>query len=339
MTLEQTSVTNEMLTELHRQKQEAIDALDFESAADLYQEIQNQLARRADEQVAQIRAEARRDLKRAQELHRATLEDLAEDRRRQEARLYSKFQVLFEETQDDHIHQLMDLEKERGLTLLEESEREIPEQLALLERAKREAIDSRFQVAIDLRTQARIVGEAELEARRQAVEDRFAGEKVALLARQRAELDQITQLHEEEINQIREDGAQNDLQETNRFNEQVDLVRQKGEVKIQSVTAPEEVKGTAIEYLGTALTESMHQFNSRPPVTAHLTESEEMRLTTMCPTNAAKNAMPTELPETVIQTAQIKTMKTPATRTGLRPPSKSSTGLISRAYTANIGKR
>jgi hypothetical protein len=57
----------------------------------------------------------------------------------------------------DHIHQLMDLEKERGLKVLAESEREISEQLPLLARAKREVID--------LRTQAPGVGEAELAAR------------------------------------------------------------------------------------------------------------------------------------------------------------------------------
>jgi hypothetical protein len=339
MSLETTSITNEMLTDLHMKKQFAIDALDFESAQILYTEIQTCLGRRADEQIAQIRAEARRDLKRAQDAHRSRLEDLAEERRRTDARLYSKFQVLFEETQDDHIHQLMDLEKERGLTLLEESEREIPEQIALLELAKKEAIDSRFQNAIDLRTQAREVGEAELEARRKHVEEHFARAKEELLERQRVELDQITQLHEEESNQIRDNFEKSHRDESNFFDDAVALIRDRGEVKIQSLTASPKVKAEAIDNLNKALDESMAQFNSRPPVVAHLTQSEEMRLTTLCPTKAAKNEMPTELPETIIQQAQIKTVKTAATRTGLRPPSKSSTGLISRAYTANAGKR
>jgi hypothetical protein len=81
------------------------------------------------------------------------------------------------------------------------------------------------------------------------------------------------------------------------------------------------------------LDDVMGEFHELPPVVAHLTRSEEMRLTTLCPTNAAKNVMPTEIPPSILQRAQASTAKTKTPRAGRRPMTTSSTKLMTRAYT------
>ncbi|OHT06139.1 hypothetical protein TRFO_25922 [Tritrichomonas foetus] len=333
-----TLITNDFLSDLHQKKQNAIDALDFETAEYYYNEIQNQITQRAQAQIEEIDHETMVELSKIQKNHRDVLEDLAEEKRKSDARLYSKFQVLFQETQDDQIHQLMDLEKERGLTLLEESEREIPEQIELLNTAKKEAMLSHFAKAKELRQQARDVGEEELERRRKEVEEHFEELKIQMLQQHKDEMDQISDLHEEESKQLKEK-SDHDLNEAKRkLKEAVDLLKDRATVRCQAVTANELTKKAAIDSLMAKINDSMKEYNLMPTVEPKLTKSEQMRLTTLCPTRAAMNRVEST-PEDIVRRAEAATAKGTTCRTGLRPPSHSSTGLISRAYTATIGKR
>ena len=332
-------ITNDVLSDLHQKKQKAIDALDFETAEYYYHEIQNQISQRAQSQIEEIHHETIRDLQRIQCSHKKILEDLAEEKRKADVRLYTKYQVLFQETQDDHIKQLMDLERDRGITLLEESEREIPEQIELLNQAKKEAFLSRFEKAKQLRQEARDFGEAELERRRKEVEEHYKDLKDQMLVRHKKEMDEITELHEDEIKQlIRKSDSQNKEAKL-KLRENVDLLKDRATVRIQAVTSNDLTKKTGIQTLMEEIDNSMKEYNLQPTVAPKLTKSEQMRLTTLCPTQAAMNSSCTNTEEVVRRAFTAKGNGTRTFRTGLRPTTHSSTRLISRTYTATLGKR
>jgi hypothetical protein len=323
----------DLLSDLHYQKQEAIDALDFEKAHSLYDEIQNQIANQARRSISNIRRFSCRALKKAQSDFRQLLEQLAERKRTLDARLYSQFDVIFEQTRADHINQIIDLEKERGLTLLSESEREVEEQIALLERGKQAAIDSHFDLAIDLRQQARDVGQAELNRRRQSVEDYFAQAKAELLAQQQSELDEIAAMHQTRLDRERKDAQDREAKATDDFRIAVTQIRNETKVQIRALRAEDDLKDDAVTEALAELGDLMAEFDALPPVAPHLTESEEMRVTQLCPTNAVKNAMPTEIPMAILQKARVSPSTTRTPRATIKPFPMSSTRLLTRVYT------
>jgi hypothetical protein len=335
------AVTDDIIADLHLRKKAAIEALDFETAKFLYQEIERVKSDRAERQVDDIHYEAVRDVKKVQNEQRTRLEEFVEYRRQADARLYSKYQVLFEEAQDEHIQQLMDLEKERGFSLLEESEKEIPEQVQMLEDAKQQARSGDFDTAIELRQRARVVGEEELERRRQDVEERFVKAKEEMLGHHQEELDEIGKLHEEEINQLRKEAADRDEEGKRSFALAVSLIKHKARVQMEALGAPEEQKRTAFKNLMTEIDESMKEFGELPEIAPKLTKSERMRLTELCPTHAAMNPLITDVSdqETLQRRERVRSALTGKTRTGLRRPPQTSTALISRAFTATHGKR
>ena len=328
----------DFLCDLHLQKTAAINELRFEDAREINDDIQREIEKRALDLIQQAEAIALREVARSQQHYRDRCEDIAEEKRKLDSRLYSRFQVLFEETQDEHIQQLMDLEKERGLTLLEESERDIPEQIELLERAKQVAMLSRFEEAIELRAQARVVGEQELESRRVQVEEHFAQAKEEMLKQHQEELDQIGVLHQQEIEALMKEHQEVEKLAKVKFAEEIATITNTALVKFEATKASARVKEEASKRLRAEIAEMMKEFGELPPVKVKLTKAEQMRLTTLCPTKSAGVGVIREITEGVIERG-IRTAKAPTARTGLRPPSKSSTGLISRAYSAKIGRR
>jgi hypothetical protein len=327
-------MTNQdILSDLHFEKQRAIDALDFEKAHAIYDEIHAQIASQARRAICDIRHDSCKRLKRTQSDFRQCLETLAEEKRTLDARLYSHFQVLFEQTRADHINQIIDLEKERGLTLLSESEREIEDQIVLLERAKRAAIDSDFDGAIRLRSEAREVGQTELERRRAAVEQYFADAKSELLKQQQDELDEIAAMHEDRLTRERNDNDQKRADALKAFQIAIKHIRCDTEVQIRALRAEDDLKADGVQEALADLDDLMTAFEGLPPVAAQLTRSEDMRVTALCPTNAVKNTMPKDIPPSILQRAQASTAKTRTPQPGTRPMSTSSTRLMTRAYT------
>lgn len=332
------AVTNDLISDLHTMKQKAIEALDFEAAESLHNEILDTIQKRALSQIDQIKHESMLNLERVQKNHTQALLDIAEHKRRMDARLYTKFQVIFEETQEDHIQQLMDLEKERGLTLLDESEKPVEEQILLLEQAKNEAVLTHFDKAKELRQKAREVGESELEARRLRVEADFQERKEQMLEQHKLDLEQITKLHEDEIKNMKEECEERDRKEDLIFRNALDNILHEADVRFEACTTNDETKAKARNDLRLLMDESYEKYASTPLNLPKPTKSEQMRITALCPSNAAMNQVKDEPPEELMKRAETSAAKR-ATRTGLRQPKKASTGLISRAFTATIGRR
>jgi hypothetical protein len=323
----------EILSDLHFEKQRAIDALDFEKAHVLYDEIQNTIAIQARHSVSNIHHTSQRALKKTQSDFRRLLEHLVEEKRKLDARLYSQFHVLFEQTRADHINQIIDLEKERGLTLLSESEREVEEQISLLEQAKQAAIDSYFDRAIELRSEARRVGQIELERRRHSVEQYFANAKIELLRQQQLELDEIGAMHQVRLDSERADAQQKDIEAVTEFRLAVRHLLDETLVQIRALRATEELKDSSVADALAELEALMAQFLLLPPVVAHLTHSDEMKVMALCPTNAVKNAMPRDIPPALLQKAAVAKAKPKTARAAARPVWAPSTRLMTRAYT------
>jgi hypothetical protein len=323
----------ELLSDLHFEKQRAIDALDFEKAHVIYDEIQSEIASQARRAVSNIRSTSQRALAKTQSDFRLLLEHLVEEKRKLDVRLYSQFHVLFEQTRADHINQIIDLEKELGLTLLSESEREIEEQISLLEEAKRAAIDSYFDRAIELRSEARRVGQAELERRRHAVEGYFRSAKAELLAQQRAELDEIAAMHQARLDSERSDAQHKEDDAVAEFRLAVRHLTDRAQVQIRALRATEALKDSSAADALAELEALIAEFVAQPPVVAHLTQSENMRVVALCPTNAVKNAMPTDIPPSLLQKAAAAKAKPKTARERGRPLWSPSTRLMTRAYT------
>jgi hypothetical protein len=323
----------DVLSDLHYRKQQAIDALDLEKAHQIYDELQEEIANQARRSISNIRQNSCRILKQAQSDFRQFLANLAEEKRTLDTRLFSEFQVLFEQTRADHINQIIDLEKERGLTLISESEREIEEQIVLLERAKQAAVDSDFETAIRLKSEAREAGQAELERRRDAVEKCFADAKEALLKQQEAELNEIAAMHEARLTSERNEVLRREAEATADFRTAVKQIKNETEVQIRALRATNTLKDDGVQEALAELDDLMGEFHTLPPVVAKITKSEEMRITALCPTNAVKNALPKDIPQSILQRAHAATSKTRTPRPGQRTVSTASTKLMTRAYT------
>jgi hypothetical protein len=328
----------DVLSDLHSRKQAAIDALDFETAHSLYDEINERVAEHSRQSIASIRSSANLRLAQAHRAYRRRLETLVEEKRCLDARVFSQTEVVFEQTRDDHINQLIDLEKERGLALLSAVERPVPEQVSLLEQAKQSAVDSHFDEAITLRQQARDVGQAELERRRAEVEADFDSRKADLLARQKSELDAISDAHHRELDRLQREADERRGAANTEFAALARRIREEAEVQILSLKGETDLKAGSVGELREEMEGTLTEFEGLPPIRPTLARSEIMRVTALCPTDALKNAMPTEAPRAIVLRLHGGTAKSEVARMRGRPVSVSSTVLLTRAYTA-LGSR
>jgi hypothetical protein len=146
-------------------------------------------------------------------------------------------------------------------------------------------------------------------------------------------------MHQAELKQLNDEANRQMGEELFEFATITATIRNQSHVNIEALKTAQEPKDKSIKALASEIAESINAVRSEPPVAPRLTDSEEMRLVTLCPTNAEKNETPTELPESVIATSQIRSGRPRITRVPIRPPPKSSTRLMSRAHTATVGKR
>jgi hypothetical protein len=332
------SVNSDLLSDLHRRKQAAIDSLDFETAQSLHTEICSRISDDTLTSITSIRSSVFSSLSTSHSSYRQLLDSLLESKRTSTNRLYSEVQVLFEQTRTDHITELTNLENERGFALLCEAEREVPDQIAILHRAKQEAVASNFESAIALRQRARDVGQAELDRRRSEVESDFEFRRLELLARQKSELDEISDFHEREMTRIRREDEQKVENAKTEFVNAANHIRNEAEVKILSLRGSRELKDEAVKALREDVEAAMAEYAELPQMRPIRARAEVMRLTGLCPVNAVKNAMPTEVPASILERVQAKTAKPIILKMNERPLSMSSTRLMTRAYTA-VGVR
>lgn len=192
--------TYSTINDLRIKKQNAIDVLDFETAESYENQIQTEIANFAKYQMQDALTQAKFQIEKYRKYAEKRLEDEAEESRKNTQMIYSKYQVLVESTEERHISELMEIEQDRTYTLITESERDVDEQIKLLEEAKAEAKVCHFDKAKELRQQAHDVAKEELERRRVETETKFAQLKETTIQNQKDELEKITKDHETEVN-------------------------------------------------------------------------------------------------------------------------------------------
>ncbi|KAH0795212.1 hypothetical protein GPJ56_000888 [Histomonas meleagridis] len=325
------------LSDLYKQKQKAVESLDFEAAELINSKILNTLRKNAQNQIDQALNQASNDLNNLFNKHRGKLFKNAENKRQQDSYLYSKYQVLYEEIKNEHNIELLDLERDRVNTLLEESEKEVPEQIQYLEQAKKEAALSNFEKAKELKEKSFDVCEEELERRRLKVNQQFSELKKQLLARQQQELDEITEMHEHEFNEFNKDTSSIDLSTSQKYKQQISSIRNIALVKIEEYSVDKTMKNESIRRLEEMINEKIYSSKQTPPPMPKLTSSEKMRLTALSPSKATMNQVKDESIEEILR----KTNSSYSLRRNSMHNNyaHASTGLLSRASTANIGHR
>ena len=335
-------ISDDIINDLHLKKSQAIDALDFENAEHFFQEIENEKAKKAQNLFAVVKNETLQKLQKLLAQNTEKKKKFVEENRKLESRLYSKYQILFNETQEDHVHQLVDLEKERGYALLQVAEEEVPEQIELLEQAKHEAYLSNFSGAKELREKARQIGEVVLAQRQQAIEDDYAMKKEELIARQKAELDQITELHSQEDQKLREEKEERLQKLEFEFQNSITILEDELKVKIIAIETAPDVQDEALEDTIESISEIIDDYCSKPEITAELTQKEQMRLKGVSPSQLAVNRNAPTPSSSVLRTAsrtRAAATTTATTKTGLKPVSGTSTAFLSRQCSSNSGRK
>jgi hypothetical protein len=240
------AIANDKLTDLRNKRKLAIQALDFDAAEEYDRQIKAQNDQILADRINKIETEILRDLQ-DQLTKLGTLKfDISEYQSKQEAQLSAAYQDLFDKTQVQHEKELRNIDKSHGISLLREAEREVPEQTALLEQAKAAAIAGRYDEARTLREEARNVGEAELEARKQRIDEEFNQSRLMLAAKQQEAIEKITQKYDDEIGELSSDVQLRQMEIQQRFDSGVGLIRQRAEIRCNALIAEDEAKEDAL---------------------------------------------------------------------------------------------
>ena len=277
-------VTHSYINDLRIKKQAAIDVLDFETAEDLENQIQFELDNFAKIQISDVLEEAKQIAGRLDTKFQMRLEDEAEIARQNAQKIYAKYQVIIEDLEQEHINQLMENENDRAFVLIQESEREIEEQLRLLEEAKKEATLCHFDHAKELRQQARDAAEAELERRRVETEEKFAKLKEEIIERQKAEIAQVTKDHEQEVSDEKANQERTYQKTQSDIQESFTLLAKKAIARFNAVSSNKKNIDEATEKINDCVNELIIKFKNQPRVIPELSNSETMRVDDLPPT-------------------------------------------------------
>jgi hypothetical protein len=164
---------------------------------------------------------------------------------------------LYDKAQIQHEKELRNIDQSHGITLLRETEREVPEQIELLERAKAAAIVGQFSEARRLREEARQVAESELEARKQRVDREFSESRSILATRQQNAIEAITKKWEDEVNDLNAEVRARKAETQQRFESGVEIIRERGRVRCNALLADEDIVGDALFSLNRKISEAV----------------------------------------------------------------------------------
>ncbi|OHT11508.1 hypothetical protein TRFO_19053 [Tritrichomonas foetus] len=258
------SIANDKLTELRNKKKLAIQALDFDAAEEYDRQIREQNEQIIADRIAKINSEIIKDLNEHITKYENIRNDINEFNMKQESQLNATYQELIDKTVLQHEKELKNIDKSHSIALLREAEREVPDQIDLLEQAKAAAVAGRYEDARNLRDRARLTGENELEERKQKIDKEFAESRSMLAAKQQDAIEHITQKYDEEISNLNAEVQLRRLETEQRFESGVQLIRQRAEVRCNSLVADDEVKEDAIFELNQRINDLLRDSQQQP---------------------------------------------------------------------------
>lgn len=241
-----TAKADDFLSELKSKRKKAIEALDFDAAEDYDRQIRGRQGEVIDNRVSDIFNEIIRDVEAHILKYNAIENDIRKFESTQRTNLRQSYQGLLDCAQLQQEKELNSIDKSHANFLLKETSKEVPEQIDLLKQAKAAASAGQFPDAKRMRDAARAIGEAELENRKQRIDEEYDQARSMLSARAQDALNRISKKYEDEINDLESEVQMRKLETKQRFDGGIKLIRQRAEIRCKALVAEEDVKEDAL---------------------------------------------------------------------------------------------
>jgi hypothetical protein len=256
------AIARHRLADLRNKKKIAIQGLDFETAEAFDRQLREQNERITAARINRIYNEILKEVQDQIAKYDGIRFDITQFQAKEEARLNAEHQDHFKKAQMQHEKELRDVDRSHGIALLRESEREIPAQLSLLEQAKAAAMSGRFGDARQLREEARKAGEDDLEARRYRIDQEFSQSHSMLTDAQGETMARLGQRYDEEMTNFHEQVRARRVKAHRRFDGVIDVLRQRGAMRYQGISAGDDVRDEALSTLNARIDEMLRDMDS-----------------------------------------------------------------------------
>ena len=249
------AMANEKLVELRNCKKAAIQALDFDAAEEYDRQIQEQFEQIRNNAIDKISKEIIKELTTLISRYLKLESDVFVYKDKKEISINKMYQELLRKTKVKQEKEIKELEKAHMAGMLREAEREVPEQIDLLEKSKEAAIEGDYELARSLLNKSREVGEEELVSRQEKINQEFKESQPMLIARHQKDIEQITKSYEDEIEALQTEFEDRHSMVIQRYQSDIALLRQRAEARMDSVEADVETKEDALFELNQVISE------------------------------------------------------------------------------------
>ena len=252
------AIANEKIEELRNKRKQAIQALDFDAAEEYDIQIKEAQEQVIADRMTKIYEEILKELYDHILKYDKISKDIDLSTAKTESELNQRYQEFFDQAQNQLDKELQNIDKSHEEALLREAEREVPEQIDLLERAKAAAVAGNYKEAKSLRDKAREIGEQELEARKMRIDEEFAQSRSQLSEKQQRAIQKIQDKYEEENAALNAEVQMRKLETQQRFDTGVGLIRERAEMRCKALVADDEVKEDALFTLNRKIDEMLN---------------------------------------------------------------------------------
>ena len=239
------SIANDKLVDLRNKKKLAIQSLNFDAAEENDKQIQIQNELIISDRIEKINIEILKELQRHIKKYAKVYSDIDEYAFQQENSLNLSFQGLFDKAQIQYEKESESIDSSHGTTLLREAEREVPEQMELLERAKQEATQGNYSEARRLREQARTVGENEIRRRKNQIDLEFSQSHSILDQKHQETTNRIDAKYRDEIDSLHSQIELHKRETDQRYDASLKLIKDRAHSKFESLIPDPEVRANA----------------------------------------------------------------------------------------------
>lgn len=258
------AIANDKLTSLRLRKKQAIQALDFDLAEELDKEIDDQNNLIISDQISKITDDILKATTQHYYRYIGTRREISDFQSAQEFQINNMFQGIYDKTQLLHDKEQKSIDKSHATALHREAEREVPEQIDLLEAAKLAAMERNYTEAKKLRSQAREVAEKELTNRKERIDEEFAQSRSLLTSRQQEAMDQINAKYDEEMNALSTEISIRQNEATERYNSGLEMIRERARIKCDALLADDVTKEDAIFALNRKISDLLLSLEAQP---------------------------------------------------------------------------
>ncbi|KAH0794371.1 hypothetical protein GPJ56_001664 [Histomonas meleagridis] len=282
------SEVNERIEELRLHKKAAIQALDFDAAEEYDRQIQLQFQQIRNNEIEKIFKEITKELATVIARYLKLENDVVVYKDKKEISINKTYQELLRKTKIKQEKELKDLEKSHMAGMLREAEREVPEQIDLLEKSKEAATEGDYELARSLLTKSREVGEEELVSRQKKIHKEFKESQPLLISRHQKDIEQISKGYEDEMEALQTEFEDRHSLIIERFQSDISLLRQRAEARMDTIEAGIETKEDALFELNQLISDRVRsaEIGQKKPT---LSQSLELSIRSQAYSNSPTN--------------------------------------------------